>query len=61
VTIWDVEYDVQERDIYDTSIAQEGIVVIRLVYDANRKNIVTALDTNMNPENPENLVNYEDS
>ena len=50
VTIWDIEYDVRECDIYDSSIAKVGPVVIRLVYDSNRKNLVTALDVKMDPK-----------
>ena len=57
VTVWDVEYDVKEHEIIDPSLAKEGPVILRLVYDSHRKNLVTVLTTDMNPED---LACYED-
>lgn len=57
VTVWDVDYDVKEHEIIDPLLAKVGPTTLRFVHDAKRKTLVTALTTDMNPED---LVNYED-
>lgn len=49
VTIWDVVYDVREKDIYNSEIAKQGQQTIRVVYDKTRKTLITVLSPDMDP------------
>lgn len=54
VSVWDCTYDVKETDILNATSKAEKII-IRAVYDKNRKTIITVLSPDMNPRDLENL------